>query len=193
MKFLTGKDYPHLCPACRETVSNVAQLLAEAGPDTDDEEAPIMHVGDNRMFCGQHTCLDSEYKFRGVRKILDMLKHSESSVAAIKLAREHNPDRTLEEIADLVRELKAEYQIEDKAPTVFKVAMADETAERVPLSVWPVATYEIITAWLDNLVAFGKIVEVQDGAIRQADVEELNASLLAELRRRNPDVEIEEV
>lgn len=189
MQFLTGKDYPHLCEGCRATITEVAQALAETGPDTDDNEAPIMYVGDHAMFCGgARGCLDSEYKFRGVRQILDSLQARESTATTLRLGHDHNPDRGLSDVADLVRQLKAEFQIEDEAP---EPPAGDEVP--IPVSLSPVATYEIITAWLDNLLAFQKIVEVEDGAIRRADVDELNATLIAELRQRNPDLEIEEV
>lgn len=59
-KFLTGKDYPHLCSGCRATIDQIAMMLAEAGPDTDDPEAPIMWVYDHRLYCGGHECVNRE-------------------------------------------------------------------------------------------------------------------------------------
>ena len=50
---LTGKDYPHLCPACRATLDRVAEMLTIAGEDNDDEEAACMYAGDHALFCGE--------------------------------------------------------------------------------------------------------------------------------------------
>lgn len=63
MNFLTGKDYPHLCPACRRAIDDIAALFQEGEmPDTDDEEAPCMYVYDHGMFCGGHECKDHQYE-----------------------------------------------------------------------------------------------------------------------------------
>ena len=59
MDFLKGKDYPHLCQECQNTIDSVMPLIDE-GPDTDDNEAPIMLVYDQRMFCGGHKCVNKE-------------------------------------------------------------------------------------------------------------------------------------
>jgi len=56
MKFLSGKDYPHLCSACRATIDQAAMILAEEGPDTDDPEAPATWVYDHRLYCGGREC-----------------------------------------------------------------------------------------------------------------------------------------
>jgi hypothetical protein len=53
---LTGKDYPHLCSACRATIDEMAMLYGEDGPDTDNEEAACDAVYDHRMFCGGGQC-----------------------------------------------------------------------------------------------------------------------------------------
>ncbi len=59
MRFLTGKDYPELCEACRHMVDMVVDLVIE-GPDTDDEEAPINFVYDHHLFCGGDHCAVKE-------------------------------------------------------------------------------------------------------------------------------------
>jgi hypothetical protein len=57
VKFLTGKDYPHLCPKCQAAIDGVAMLYREGlMEDTDDEEAPCMFVYDHAMFCGGREC-----------------------------------------------------------------------------------------------------------------------------------------
>lgn len=186
MKFLTGKDYPHLCSYCQQIITDTARALVE-GPDTDDNEAPIMYVGDNDMFCGGHTCLDSEYHLKGVRQMLDTYRSTESSAAALKVGHDLNPDRGLSVVAEVLRQLKEYYQIEDKAPEApTKYAPAT-------VSIRPVATYEIICDWVDRLVAFGKIKEVEEDAITRGDIGDLNTALLAELRSRNPHLEISEL
>jgi hypothetical protein len=44
-KFLTGKDYPHLCPQCQKAIDDIAALYTEGlMEETDDEEAPCMFV-----------------------------------------------------------------------------------------------------------------------------------------------------
>ena len=55
MKFYTGKDYPHLCVGCQATVDQCVELV-EIGPDTDDNEAPLMLAGDHMMLCGKREC-----------------------------------------------------------------------------------------------------------------------------------------
>jgi hypothetical protein len=55
MEFLTGKDYPHLCPACQIAVDNCLDLVM-FGSDTDDPEAPCMYAYDHNMFCGGSSC-----------------------------------------------------------------------------------------------------------------------------------------
>lgn len=59
VEFLTGKDYPHLCPKCQKAIDDIAHLF-QTGilEDTDDIEAPIMFVGDHGMFCGVHQCIN---------------------------------------------------------------------------------------------------------------------------------------
>lgn len=52
MEFFTGKDYPHICVDCRSVVDLCAVAVAE-GPDTDDEEAPLMLAGDKGLLCNQ--------------------------------------------------------------------------------------------------------------------------------------------
>jgi len=56
-KFLAPETYADLCPECRRTLAAVTYLF-ESGemPDTDDNEAPIMHMGDTGMFCGGNAC-----------------------------------------------------------------------------------------------------------------------------------------
>lgn len=57
VRFLTGKDYPHLCKTCRAVVDNCAMILTEGGPDTDNVEAPSDMAYDQHLFCGGHCCL----------------------------------------------------------------------------------------------------------------------------------------
>lgn len=60
-KFLTGKNYPHMCPTCQATIDRIAELF-EAGelPDTDDPEAPIMFSYDHSLLCGGNDCAERE-------------------------------------------------------------------------------------------------------------------------------------
>ncbi len=59
VKFLTGKDYPHLCPKCRAAIDAMALLYRDGlMEDTDDDEAPCMAVYDHAMFCGGRECLN---------------------------------------------------------------------------------------------------------------------------------------
>jgi len=52
---LFGKDYPHLCTACRAQIDLAWELVAE-GPDTDDDEAACLFIYDNRLYCQGHEC-----------------------------------------------------------------------------------------------------------------------------------------
>jgi len=57
IKFLVGKDYPHLCKKCQQAIDDVAGLFAEDFmEDTDNDEAPCDFVYDHGMFCGGHHC-----------------------------------------------------------------------------------------------------------------------------------------
>jgi hypothetical protein len=56
---LTGKDYPHLCSACRSAIDDMAGLYADdLMEDTDNEEAACDAVYDHRMFCGGGECIN---------------------------------------------------------------------------------------------------------------------------------------
>ena len=55
MEFRTGKDYPWMCEGCRAAVDQCVDAV-EIGPDTDDEEAPLMLAGDMRLLCGGGEC-----------------------------------------------------------------------------------------------------------------------------------------
>ena len=59
MKFYTGKDYPHLCGGCQTIVDQCVELV-EIGPDTDDNEAPLMLAGDHMMLCGEDECTTNQ-------------------------------------------------------------------------------------------------------------------------------------
>jgi len=59
MQFLCGKDYPWLCDSCKATLDSLAQLFKEDMlGDTDDEEAPAMHMYDTALYCGGHECIN---------------------------------------------------------------------------------------------------------------------------------------
>ena len=52
-RFLTGKDYPWLCPKCQKAVDDIALMyIMGMFPDTDDNEAPIVKAGDLGRLCG---------------------------------------------------------------------------------------------------------------------------------------------
>ena len=56
-QFLTSRDYPHLCDACKTTLDQIAQIFVDdLLGDTDDEEAPAMYMYDNALYCGGHVC-----------------------------------------------------------------------------------------------------------------------------------------
>ena len=55
MKFLTGKDYDHLCKNCQNAIDLCLELVTE-GPDTDNIEAPFDFAADHRLLCGGRTC-----------------------------------------------------------------------------------------------------------------------------------------
>lgn len=56
---LTGKDYPHLCSACRAAIDDMAMLYGEdLMGDTDNEDAACDAVYDHGMFCGGNTCIN---------------------------------------------------------------------------------------------------------------------------------------
>jgi len=55
MKYLTGKDYDHLCSRCQAAIDACLPIVIE-GPDTDDIEAPFMFAADHGMLCGGSTC-----------------------------------------------------------------------------------------------------------------------------------------
>ena len=52
IEFLTGKDYPHICDSCKNMVDMMLEAILE-GPDTDDNEAPLMLAGDLQLLCGR--------------------------------------------------------------------------------------------------------------------------------------------
>lgn len=48
MRYLRGRDYPHLCEKCRDAIDKAWELYTSGVmPDTDDPEAPIMYAGDH--------------------------------------------------------------------------------------------------------------------------------------------------
>jgi hypothetical protein len=57
MKFERPESYIWLCEACRGMLAKVTELF-ESGemPDTDDNEAPCMYMGDHQLFCGGGHC-----------------------------------------------------------------------------------------------------------------------------------------
>ena len=57
MKYLSGKDYPHLCSYCQARIDEAVEFCI-MGPDSDDEEGPCMFVYDHRMFCGGDECIN---------------------------------------------------------------------------------------------------------------------------------------
>lgn len=73
MQYLTGKDYPWLCDACKAVVSEIAALYNDGEmPDTDDEEAPINEAYDRGMLCQGHTCANSMKHFDDLVEIFNM-------------------------------------------------------------------------------------------------------------------------
>jgi len=56
IQFLTGKDYPHVCNACKMAIDQCVELVRE-GEDTDDIEAPLNFAADHNMLCGGRHCL----------------------------------------------------------------------------------------------------------------------------------------
>ena len=109
MEYLTGKDYPWFCSKCRATVDSMVELV-EMGPDTDDNEAPLMRIGDLGLFCGGRECWDTEfdgYGFREIRAIVDVMK-ADGEIAAVKFARERDPDAKFLVTEEFVAELAAE-------------------------------------------------------------------------------------
>jgi hypothetical protein len=61
IQFLTGKDYPDLCPACQSAIDQSVELVRE-GEDTNDQEAPLNFAGDHNMLCGGRTCKVKEQR-----------------------------------------------------------------------------------------------------------------------------------
>jgi len=59
LSFLTGKDYPHLCPTCQSVVDQCVEVVRD-GEDFNDEEAPLMFAADNNLLCGGRTCKQNE-------------------------------------------------------------------------------------------------------------------------------------
>ena len=56
MRFLSGKDYPFHCDACKKVIDRCLEVVS-MGPDTDDPEAPHMLAYDQQLFCGGHECV----------------------------------------------------------------------------------------------------------------------------------------
>ena len=58
-KYLTGKDYPHLCPSCRAVIDMIVGTCSEL-PDeyASDEEGPCDFAYDQRLFCGGNECIN---------------------------------------------------------------------------------------------------------------------------------------
>ena len=54
-RFLVGKDYPELCETCRSAIDSVVEQVME-GPDTEDQESPLLFAGDHRLMCGGDHC-----------------------------------------------------------------------------------------------------------------------------------------
>jgi len=73
MKFYTGKDYPHMCEKCRSMIDQCVELVT-MGPDTDDNEAPLMFAADHKLLCGGGTCeCDCSIGFPKLDKEYDVL------------------------------------------------------------------------------------------------------------------------
>jgi hypothetical protein len=59
MRFLTGKDYPHLCSWCRRAIDDMVGLYRDGlMADTDDPEAPCDAVYDHNLYCGGSHCVN---------------------------------------------------------------------------------------------------------------------------------------
>lgn len=50
MQFLDPESY-ELCPTCTKILKDITAVFDE-GPDTDDNEAPMMWMSDHGLFCG---------------------------------------------------------------------------------------------------------------------------------------------
>ncbi|MHA2312777.1 MAG: hypothetical protein ACXADF_14895 [Candidatus Thorarchaeota archaeon] len=58
-KYLTGKDYTHMCTACQLAIDMAANVVPHAADGySSDEEGPAMLAHDQRMYCGGHTCVN---------------------------------------------------------------------------------------------------------------------------------------
>jgi len=68
MEFLKGKTYKHVCPGCQNMIDKVADALNTAGIDTQDTEAPVLFMGDHKLFCGGRECInkpDKDLEYNG--------------------------------------------------------------------------------------------------------------------------------
>ena len=55
MKYLTGKDYPHLCDNCQKAIDNAHDLIVDGFASeqyVDDDEGPCMLAYDRKWFNG---------------------------------------------------------------------------------------------------------------------------------------------
>lgn len=56
-----GPEIYDLCPACMATLVTITRMFKDGDmPDTDDNEAPIMHMYDAKLHCGGNQCTSRE-------------------------------------------------------------------------------------------------------------------------------------
>ena len=61
MKYLTGKDYDHLCSECQMVITClVCEIKNLDDIYVADEEGPCNAAYDYSLFCGGHTCKESK-------------------------------------------------------------------------------------------------------------------------------------
>lgn len=60
-KYLTGKDYPWLCPSCQAQIDALVDQADEMA-DTDNPEFACDWLYDRRRFCGGARCYKGEYQ-----------------------------------------------------------------------------------------------------------------------------------
>jgi len=61
VRFVAPDTYTWLCDRCRSVLESITELYRHGEmPDTDDTEAPSMHMYDNELYCGGSVCKNSK-------------------------------------------------------------------------------------------------------------------------------------
>jgi len=121
--FLVGKDYPHVCQACKDAVDRAADFLKNFGPDTDDPEAPMMYAADHGWLCGGRECVNEP--------VTAQVAQEEGAAEAVEEAVEKVKEEfkeTLEKVVDQVEQVVEKVVEEVEEITARRMTIGQEEA-----------------------------------------------------------------